>query len=152
MTACSSDVGLSAVRGSANMGMVRPENFVQCRDCGLWESFDHGDGRCRRHAPSAAETMDEVAHWPLTRAEDSCGEGVLAANSKKRPIPCRRCIYWHHSPTGIEPVQRSDQLADWWRRAGRCLRFAPWPSAEPGGRAFRRVSHEDDSCSDGRET
>lgn len=125
-------------------------DIVQCRHCALWEHFENADGFCRRHAPSAAETMDEVAHWPLTHAEDACGEGVPAASSETRPVPCRRCVYWHHNAAGIEPVQRRDQLADWWRAAGRCLRFAPWPSSDPGARAFRRVSHADDSCFDGR--
>ncbi len=124
--------------------------IVRCESCVFWEHLSNRDGLCRRHAPNAARSIDEIAHWPLTYAENSCGEGLAVETSKRRLIDCQRCIYWRHPAGGIDPMQRSDQLAGWWREAGHCVRFAPRPFPEPGGRAFWRVSHAADSCFDGQ--
>lgn len=53
---------------------------ASCIGCAFWVPIRHGEtiGECFRYAPSKP-TLDEheirVAHkWPLTEAEDFCGE------------------------------------------------------------------------------
>jgi hypothetical protein len=124
--------------------------IVPCQHCTFWEHISSSsEGRCRRHAPAFAEVINDVAHWPLTHAEDSCGEGVGTELAHAEFIKCSTCVYWRHRIGGVDPVQRRDQLEAWWREAGHCVRFAPQPSSEPGARAFWRVSHANDFCFDG---
>lgn len=123
---------------------------VQCCRCAYWQQVDDVNGNCRRHAPSACENMDEVAHWPLTRKTESCGEGVAAPNGASPHIRCDACIYWRLVGEGIDPMLRRDQLSGWWRHAAYCVRFAPVPSKEPGPRAYWRATNAGDGCFDGK--
>lgn len=91
--------------------------------------------------------MDEVAHWPETRAADGCAEGTRGPG---RPIPCTLCMYWSRPDGGLDPERRRDQPATWWRHAGHCRRLAPLPTEEPGARGFWRVTAAQDSCGDGQ--
>ncbi len=123
---------------------------VQCSRCAFWQQVDGVNGHCRRHAPRACENMDEVAHWPLTRGTESCGEGVAARPAEFPIIQCGDCIYWRHAGAGIDPMLRLDQLSEWWRHAAHCVRFAPTPSREPGPRAYWRATNAVDGCFDGK--
>lgn len=127
-----------------------PTKIVQCGHCAFWQQVDGVNGCCRRHAPSASENSDEVAHWPLTRADESCGEGIVAKASEFLVIRCDTCIYWRHVAEGMEPMLRWDRPSEWWRHAGHCIRFAPVPSREPGPRAYWRATNAVDGCFDGK--
>lgn len=53
--------------------------FGYCVDCAYWDACSPPDGRCRRHAPAAAAgdqtgETGSTASWPLTLAQDWCGE------------------------------------------------------------------------------
>lgn len=123
---------------------------VECRRCAFWQQLDRGDGRCRRHAPATCENPDQIAHWPLTRAEQFCGEGVVAATADVTCIRCDACIFWGHMTVGLDPMSRLDQRIDWWRSAGHCVKFAPVPSNEPAPRAYWRATNAADCCFDGK--
>jgi hypothetical protein len=124
------------------------EGYCTCGDCIFWDHADNEEGLCRRHAPSVGQRVDDVAHWPETRAENGCGEG--ARDADRRPVTCSACVYWSRPGGGLDPQRRRDEPADWWRQAGHCLRYSPQPSPEPGARGFWRVTAERDSCGDGK--
>ena len=65
---------------------------------------------------------------------------------------CRDCLYWREATVGqgLNPVDRLDQVQDWWRQAGYCMRHAPSPTGEPGCRGFWRATHATDRCAEGR--
>ena len=122
---------------------------VTCHECAFWVDLNQRDGTCRRHAPAASDTMDEVAHWPLTHRGDQCGEGA-PAKSGITGITCDKCVYWRAPPEGgLAPYSRRDQLSAWWSNAGHCTRYAPMPTPTPGYRAYWRVTHATDGCRDG---
>jgi hypothetical protein len=123
-------------------------NIVTCNQCACWADLKVRDGNCRRHAPGVGETVDEVAHWPLTHSNDQCGDGIIA-QAGRRGVICAACTYWRRPPEGLFPYGRRDQLSEWWKHAGHCTRFAPWPSPNPGARAYWRATHETDGCFDG---
>jgi hypothetical protein len=123
---------------------------VSCNQCACWANLNQRDGTCRRHAPNTSDTMDEVAHWPLTHKGNQCGEGIVAASAPPPSVTCRSCVFWHAPPDGgLDPYGRRDQLSEWWKHAGHCTRFSPRPSSNPGDRAFWRVTHVTDGCFDG---
>lgn len=124
---------------------LRPQ--PRCDSCAFWRRMEREGGSCHRRAPSTSSSGDEVAHWPRTHADDACGEW-----SPDRPIAtlsCGDCVHWRHPKQGIIPLDRKDQLQDWWAHAGHCIRTAPSPDAQPGNRAFWRATHESDGCYDG---
>jgi hypothetical protein len=122
---------------------------VRCHECACWAELNQLDGSCRRHAPNTSDTVDEVAHWPLTHLDDQCGEAIAAQTATRRGVKCNDCVYWRRPSGGLFPYGRRDQLSEWWKQAGRCTRFSPWPSPNPGARAYWRATHETDGCFDG---
>ena len=125
-------------------------DLVPCSRCAFWEQDDDKNGFCRRHGPLPSENMDEIAHWPLTRGHQSCGEGILASNPRPPRLRCDACIYWRQVGDGIDPMLRRDQRSDWWHHAAHCIRFPPIPSREPGPRAYWRATNAADGCFDGK--
>jgi hypothetical protein len=121
----------------------------KCGACAFWTRMDAQGGNCRRHAPRPNNNVDEIAHWPRTDSNDGCGEWLVSSSEATPLIYCRDCVYWRHMAHGIQPVDLQDQFSEWWRHAGKCLRFAPQPSPFPGNRAFWRATHETDACSEG---
>jgi hypothetical protein len=107
-------------------------------------------GACRRRAPCPSYDRDEVAHWAHTFHEDYCGEWCASDAAAPTATLCRDCAFWSYAAGGLQPVDRRDQLPEWWRRAGHCLRFAPRPSELPGHKAFWRATHESDRCFEGK--
>jgi hypothetical protein len=128
--------------------MQEASGYCGCGDCIFWDHAQDGEGLCRRHAPTPSQKVDEVAHWPETRAENGCGEGAPVA--ERRPVKCADCIYWNQPSGGLNPQRRRDETADWWRHGGHCLRLSPQPSPEPGARGFWRATSGNDSCGDGK--
>ncbi len=122
----------------------------RCGDCAFWSRMDKQGGYCRLRAPQPGESADEVAHWPRTGQDEYCGEWQ-AQGARPRLVLCRSCVYWSHPARGIMPVDRGDQLSEWWVGAGRCLRFSPAPSSTPGNRAFWRATNESDACAQGKQ-
>lgn len=46
-----------------------------CDECKHWKGPDeHGRGECRRYAPRPSRRMERMPAWPLTVAQDWCGE------------------------------------------------------------------------------
>jgi hypothetical protein len=125
-------------------------DVVSCQECACWAKINQRDGSCRRHAPHVSGTIDEVTHWPLTHFDDQCGEAIDAQTSSTHGVACAACVHWRRQPDGLSPYNRRDQPSEWWRHAGHCTRFPPWPSSELGSRAYWRVTHETDSCFDGK--
>lgn len=124
--------------------------IVHCGQCTFWQQLDDVNGNCRRHAPGPCQNMDEVAHWPLTRKYESCGEGVQAPKDRVPYLRCDACLYWRPVGEGIDPMLRQDQLSGWWRHAAYCARYAPVPVKEPGPRAYWRATNAADGCFDGK--
>jgi hypothetical protein len=121
-----------------------------CGGCGFWARHGEHDGACRRHAPRPAERADAVAHWPMTRATEGCGEGAPRGPRTPALPHCDQCRYWRGNPGGgLTPQNRRDERQDWWASAGRCVRHAPGPSSDPGSRGFWRATHRSDSCAEG---
>ncbi len=119
-----------------------------CATCRFWDEAAHG--LCRRRAPVTADQPDRVAHWPSTEAGQRCGDGVERAAEAKERVSCGRCVFWHPNPAGgLDPQDRRDERADWWREAGHCLRHAPLPGSDPGCRGFWRATHVTDGCGEG---
>ena len=100
-----------------------------------------------RRTPS--HRPEEVAHWPLTRSWQWCGEGVEAA-SLSIGTHCANCVFWRRPDVGLNPVNRGDMPMAWWERAGLCVRYAPRPVREPGPRGFWRATLDVDFCADGQ--
>ena len=124
--------------------------FTQCNACRFWADNENGkEGFCHRHAPRPSERSLQVARWPETRAMDGCGDGEVA-HATRVPPTCQHCIFWLRPGQGIEPGLRGDHQASWWRGAGFCRRFAPYPGVDSGAHAFWRITHDDDHCFDGR--
>jgi hypothetical protein len=121
----------------------------KCGDCAFWAQMDKMGGNCRRRAPRPNNNSDEIAHWPRTDWDDGCGDWFVRSAGTPLLVFCRECVFWKHQAGGLHPVDLQDQFSDWWRHAGKCLRFSPQPSAFPGNRAFWRVTHESDACSEG---
>jgi hypothetical protein len=52
-----------------------PKGKFTCAKCSYWDSSEGAlnteTGVCRRHAP----TNGGIAAWPITEADDFCGEG-----------------------------------------------------------------------------
>ena len=121
--------------------------------CAACRHFDRTgtNGFCRRHAPAVGDSPFEVARWPETRAIDGCGDGEPNGDrSSEQRLPCGDCIFWYRPGIGIDPSQRGDHLRAWWQDAGYCRRLAPHPGVDIGRRAFWRVTHRNDHCSEGR--
>jgi len=129
------------------MGLTS-RNVVACHQCAFWVGLNARDGTCRRHAPRPGDAIDEVAHWPLTHHDDQCGDSAVAGAAVEPRVTCSECIYWRTSG-GLAPYKRREQWSEWWAHAGHCTRFAPYPMAATGYRAFWRVTHATDSCCDG---
>jgi hypothetical protein len=125
---------------------------VRCAGCAFWAHFNASVGVCRRRAPSPAVGADRetVAHWPETFAEEGCGDGV-ARTPESGPQTCGDCAYWMrgNEDGGLEPMNFNDQPRAWWRRAGRCVRHAPLPLADPGTRLVWPATHASDACGEG---
>ncbi len=126
-----------------------PLRPVNCGACAFWRKLRESEGVCCRHAPDATNRPDEVAHWPLTRNWQWCGEGVEAA-SLSIGTHCANCDFWRRPDVGLNPVNRGDMPRAWWERAGLCVRYAPRPVREPGPRGFWRATLDVDFCADGQ--
>ena len=125
---------------------MKPAQPTICARCAFWQKVQEGQGICRRRAPEASSRSEEVAHWPQTRAEQGCGDGLEA----KRPsYHCDDCVFWRRYSGGLHPMNRSDMLNAWWANAGICTRHAPKPVTEPGPRAFWRATGGTDYCGEG---
>jgi hypothetical protein len=122
----------------------------KCGNCAFWGHVTDHTGVCRLRAPSPSDYRDEVAHWAQTFHDDYCGEWRAAGDGAPSATVCKKCVYWSYFEGGLTPVDRRDQLPDWWERAGHCLRYAPRPSEMPGHKAFWRATHENDGCFDGK--
>ncbi len=130
--------------------MGRRPQGERCGGCAFWSRMDKQGGNCRLRAPLPGSSADEIAHWPRTGQDDYCGEWQPGDAAAPRLTPCKGCVYWSHPEKGLTPVDRGDQLSDWWAGAGHCLRFSPRPSSTPGNRAFWRATHESDACAQGK--
>ena len=122
----------------------------KCGSCAFWGHLTDDTVACRLRAPTPSDERDEVAHWAQTFHEDYCGEWVANGETAPTATVCKRCIYWSYLERGLTPVDLRDQLPGWWARAGHCLRHAPQPSGMSGHKAFWCVTHENDSCFEGR--
>ncbi len=120
-----------------------------CGECVYWRSLQEQIGLCRRRAPGASLRSDEVAHWPLTREREVCGQGRVGV--EHACISCTSCTYWRRPQTGLNPVDRGDMTMAWWAKAGLCVREAPAPSSEPGPRSFWLATGDADGCGEGVE-
>ncbi len=125
-----------------------PPRPANCGSCAFWRKLRENEGVCCRHAPDASHHPEEVAHWPLTRSWQWCGEGV-AASSLSMIARCADCAFWRQPEGGLNPLNRGDMPMSWWTRAGICARHALRPVSEPGPRAFWRATLETDGCAEG---
>jgi hypothetical protein len=128
-----------------------PGPAVQCAGCAFWRHGRESEGVCRRRAPDTGARGEEVAHWPQTRAQQGCGDGV-AAPTPSAAVTCGECVFWRRPAHGFSPVDRGDMPMSWWAHAGYCARHAPKPSSEPGARAFWRATSSADGCGEGATT
>jgi hypothetical protein len=128
---------------------TRPER-PHCGDCHFWWRVTSHVGACRLRAPPPGENRDEVAHWAQTFYEDFCGEWRAHDGGAAPMTLCKRCVYWSFREGGLTPVDRRDQLVNWWEQAGHCQRHAPQPSEVPGHNAFWRATHQEDGCFEGK--
>lgn len=134
---------------SENIGSVW---LVRCTECGFWARFNEKVGLCRRRAPrpDAGNERDTVAHWPETYAEEGCGDGrVKPAGDARAMLACAECAVWVQGGAaqgGLEPMNYNDQTRAWWQHAGRCMRHAPVPLANPGARLVWPATHATDGC------
>jgi hypothetical protein len=120
-----------------------------CETCAFWHQYGPHDGTCRRSAPRPTEAADEIAHWPMTDAQERCGEGIMRDQAPAL-VSCGECRFWHTNPGGgIDPQNRRDARRDWWKTAGHCVRHAPQPSSDPGCRGFWRATSFEASCAEG---
>jgi len=126
--------------------------LVRCADCLFWAQFNPTVGLCRRRAPrpAAGNARDTVAHWPETFAEEGCGDG-RARGTAPGLLACAGCAFWMQGAAerGLEPMNYNDQRRTWWQQAGRCVRHAPEPLANPGARLLWPATHGNDGCGDG---
>ncbi len=123
----------------------QPEN---CGACAFWRRFRDNDGICGRWAPEASARPETVAHWPLTRQLEGCGDGVVAGPFSLG-AHCAACVHWRRPALGLDPVNRGDMPMSWWARAGHCTRHAPRPMREPGPRGFWPATLDIDFCGEG---
>ena len=122
-----------------------------CSDCAFWQRVGPQTGNCRRRAPNPSDSVDQIAHWPMTSAHERCGDGVLRGEAAPALVTCGACVFWQSNPTGgLDPQNRRDARVEWWREAGHCVRHSPSPSSEAGARGFWRASHERDCCAEGQ--
>ena len=128
-----------------------PSDMTTCGNCAFWRSPGGPSGTCRRSAPAAGHGAARVAHWPLTRPTEFCGDGVAAAGAPLRPTVCRDCRYWYRpaGTAGIEPMDRRDETRAWWMQAGLCVRHAPAPEPDSGYHGFWRATHATGGCAEG---
>ena len=126
-------------------GPLVPAN---CGACAFWRKLRENEGVCCRHAPEASHQPEDVAHWPLTRSWQWCGEGV-ADTPLSIGSHCANCVFWLRPDAGLNPVNRGDMPMTWWERAGLCARHAPRPVREPGPRGFWRATRDVDFCGEG---
>lgn len=122
-----------------------------CATCAFWDPVGVRDGMCRRRAPPPTERADEIAHWPMTRGNEACGDGAPPDPARTLLVTCSDCQFWQNfSGSGLDPQDRHDKRKDWWTAAGHCVRHAPAPSSDPGCRGFWRATNANDKCSEGR--
>jgi hypothetical protein len=122
---------------------------TSCETCAFWHQHGPHDGTCRRNAPLPTEAADEIAHWPMTDAQERCGEGIMRDQAPVL-VSCGECRFWRTNPGGgIDPLNRRDARRDWWKTAGHCVRHSPQPSSDPGCRGFWRATSFEDSCAEG---
>lgn len=126
-----------------------PSDGSICGNCAHWRHMGEQVGLCRLHAPTTSDERDEVAHWPTTRRDATCGDWRATGSDAPQPVLCGDCRYWRHHRDGIDPVDRRDQLPSWWSAAGHCQRRAPYPSGRPGHRAYWRATNAKDRCFEG---
>ena len=124
--------------------------LVRCAKCVFWSPFNAAVGVCRRRAPRPIVGSDHetVAHWPETFAEEGCGDGQVKSAAGTGLLHCQSCLFWMQgSPDGgLEPINYNEQTRAWWRNAGRCVRRAPEPLANPGARLVWPATHAQDGC------
>jgi hypothetical protein len=125
---------------------------LSCDKCVFWRHAEAMDGICRLLAPRPGVEPNPPAHWGRTRREDFCGEWRAEDDAKTHGfVSCAHCRYWAHVPGGIMPIDLSDQLEEWWSRAGHCKRHPPRPSTLSGAKAHWLVTNEIDGCFEGME-
>ena len=79
---------------------------TSCGSCAFWHQHGPHDGTCRRSAPLPTEAADEIAHWPMTDAQERCGEGIMRDQTPAL-VSCGECRFWHTNPAGgIDPQNR----------------------------------------------
>ena len=129
-----------------------PSGLTACGSCAFWRHRGGPIGNCHRYPPVAGPNVSEVARWPETEAADGCGDGVPTGVAAPRQIRCGECLYWHEMAPGqgLNPINRRDQFAAWWREAGHCRRHAPPTGTEPGYHGFWRATHATDGCGEGK--
>ena len=121
---------------------------VNCGGCAFWRSLRENDGVCCRWAPEATNRPETVAHWPQTRRDEGCGDGVGAAPFSIGAY-CANCQHWRRPEHGLNPVNRGDMPRAWWARAGYCTRHATHPVRDPGPRGFWSATVDVDFCGEG---
>ena len=123
----------------------RPEN---CGACAFWRKLRVNEGVCCRFAPEATHRPETVAHWPLTRRNEGCGDGA-AGPPFSIGAHCATCLHWRRPEQGLNPVNRGDMPLAWWARAGCRTRHAPRSVREPGPRGFWPATLDVDFCAEG---
>jgi len=133
------------------MRTVMGSPVVACQACRFWMSTNGQNGNCKRNAPRPTERADEITSWPKTFLNDMCGQGAERSDVAQSILKCEDCAFWSQSigQDGIYPLDRLGARAEWWRAAGHCKRYSPYPSSSSGQRGFWRVTHSTDSCAEG---
>jgi len=121
---------------------------ASCGVCAFWRKLRETEGVCCRWAPESARRAETVAHWPLTRRIDRCGDGVVADRFSLGAY-CADCIHWRRPEQGLNPLNRGDMPMAWWARAGHCMRHAPRAVQDPGPRGFWPATLDIDFCGEG---
>ena len=125
--------------------------MVACRLCTFWVSDNARNGLCKHSAPRPTEAANQIARWPETFAEETCGESLERVGVATMTA-CEQCVFWRRplEAGGIYPVDRLGARSEWWHESGHCMRYAPGPSSfGPGPRGFWRVTHRTDGCAEG---
>jgi hypothetical protein len=54
-----------------------------CQVCRFWQQTSGTDGHCRRRSPRASRDGN-YARWPITKADDWCGEIRVKGSASQR--------------------------------------------------------------------
>lgn len=124
---------------------------LRCERCVFWRQLGDRHGLCQHFAPWPRERAEQIAHWPLTRPHEGCGDGVPLEARPSGRVRCGDCVFWRTTEEGgLQPQDRGDGRLDWWDDAGLCTRHAGRPTPSPGNRAFWCATNKDDGCAEGQ--